>query len=239
MKTATETAATDTATTRRTTNPGQERGRGVAQPNWSWRALLVASGVTGLLGGSMHPSSDTSKDPIRREFATMMNDDAWIPGHALMALSALLLALAVYQIHRRGLWASARKPLTVGLVVFPLYVVEALFHLFSYIDADRLEAGDFPPIAWTHVGLAAVLYPATGALVVWLAWTLARQWEIWQRVFAFGAIVGGIAFALALPLTLAFPDMETSPFFALGGILPALWSIAAGLIGIRTPANSA
>ena len=94
-----------------------------------------------------------------------------------------------------------------------------------------LHAGHTAPIAFTHLGLAAVLYPVSGLAVVYLAGTLARIQRGLRRVVALLGVVGGLAHAVVVPLTFLSPDTEFTPLFAVAGVLLALWALGTAATG--------
>lgn len=197
-----------------------------------WRAPLVAAGVILMIGGPMHPSAP-SELSMRGQFATMMDDDAWIPAHSLLALGVGLIAWGLYEVYRRNAWPHVnRQALRIAVIAIGLYVIEALFHLFSYVDADRLRAEEFAPIAYIHIGLAAVMYPVSGIAISWLSVHLFRAWSVPAKVFAAAGIVGGLLHAFSVPVALIDPHAETDWLFAGAGILTSLWALSLGLVGI-------
>ena len=199
-----------------------------------WRVALVASGVLGAVGGPMHPSSE-STDPMREELATMTSDPGWVPGHSLLAVGTVLMALGLWGAWRTRAWPAAGRVVLVAAVAVSVYVLETVAHLLAVVDSDELAAGEAAPVAFTHLTMATVLYPVTGIAVVALAVTLARrQWHGASVALAVPGVVGGVAHASAVPLTLLLPDAEITPVFAVAGMMLALWSIAAGLVGART-----
>lgn len=201
---------------------------------YGWRIALVLSGLIALIGGPQHPDSD-AKDPLREELAVMTADPAWVPSHALLLVSVGLLTVGLVAVRREPGWpASAGSALRVAGAAMVLYTIEAAFHLAAVIDSDRLAAGEFAPIAFTHIALATVLYPVSGLAILFLAWKLLPTWTLPQRVFAVAGMVGGLLHATALPTTLLFSETETSPMFAFAALLIAVWSIAVGLVGLRS-----
>jgi hypothetical protein len=202
-----------------------------------WRVALVASGALSAIGGPMHPSSD-SEEPIREELATMTADPSWVPGHSLIAVGTLLMALGLWGAWRTRAWPRAGRVVLVAAAAVSVYVLETIAHLAAVVDSDELASGEAAPVAFTHLAMAAVLYPVTGIAVVALAITLARrQWTGASRALAVPGVIGGVAHASAVPLTLLLPDAEITPVFAVAGMMLALWSIAAGLVGIRSVAT--
>ena len=214
------------------TSPTRPDPTAVSRPHRAAAAALIASGVLLLVGGSMHPGAPKDLG-LRQEFAIMMSDDAWIPGHALIVLSTVLLAAGLTVLLRRAPDGPERSTLRFARLAVSLYVVETVLHLFSFVDADRLRDGVFAPIAFAHIGLAAVLYPVSGLAVALLAARWWRRWSAPARTFAATGIVAGILHGLSVPLTLTFGDLDTAPLFAFGAIGIAIWSIAAGVVQLR------
>lgn len=206
------------------------------RPDLWWRAALVAGGVLMLVGGPMHPDSPAELS-LREELAFMMDDDAWVPAHAVLFVAVALFTFGLWRVRRVGEWPTrAAGALRFAVVAFALYTVEAFVHLIAVVDVDRLRDGEFAPVAFTHLALGTVLYPFSGLALVYLAWRLLPTWSLPQRAFAVAGMVGGAFHAAALPTTLILRDTEVSFMFAIAGILLAVWSVAAGLVGLRTAA---
>ncbi len=200
---------------------------------FGWRIALVASGAVSLAGGALHPDSDAA-DPLREELAVMTADPRWVPGHSLLVLGTLLLVGALYMARLQRVWPRATdRAVLVATVAFALYAVETVFHLAAAVDADALHEGHAAPVAFTHIGLAAVLYPVSGTALVVAAVTLGRALGGPARLVAALGVVGGVAHAAAVPLLLLFPDLEVTPLFAASGVLTALWAIGTGVVGAR------
>ena len=202
-----------------------------------WRLPLVASWLLMVIGGPMHPDAE-AEDSLRQELATMTADDRWVPGHTLIAVATLLLAVGLWGAYRSGAWPTARTALRWGAVAISLYVVETVMHLAAAVDSDALAAGESAPVAFGHIGLALVLYPVSGLAVAWLAWSLGRAWGGPARLLALTGILGGLVHAASVPLTVALPDVEATPLFASAGMLLALWSLSVGLVGLSHGAGS-
>lgn len=202
--------------------------------NNGWRIAMILSGIVAFVGGPQHPSSD-AKDSLRTELAVMTADPAWIPSHILILLSVLLLTGGLLGARRDQNWPTqATSALRIAGVAMALYAVEAAFHLAAAVDSDRLASGDFAPIAFTHIALAAVLYPVSGLAIIHLSWKLLPTLSLPQRTLAVAGVLGGLLHAAAIPTTLIFGDLETSPMFAFAALLIAVWSIGIGLVGIRS-----
>ncbi|TFV73873.1 hypothetical protein E4P39_14045 [Blastococcus sp. CT_GayMR19] len=204
-----------------------------------WRLALLASGATLLAGGPMHPDSDASGS-MREELATMTADEMWVPGHTLVVIGTVLLVVGLWMARRRQVWPQAAgRPLAVAVVALSLYAVETVFHLAAVVDSHALDAGHAAPVAFTHLGLAAVLYPVSGLAVVYLATTLARIQGGLRRVVALLGVVGGLAHAVVVPLTFLSPDTEFTPLFAVAGVLLALWALGTAATGARAEKTAA
>jgi hypothetical protein len=203
-------------------------------PSTRWRLALGLAGAAMALGGPLHPESDGA-DPLREELATMTAGDTWVLSHSLLAVGAALLAVGLWVAHRGGTWpASTHRALRVAAVALTAYVVETVFHLAAVIDSDALAAGDPAPVAFSHIGLALVLYPVSGIALAWLGAVLFRAVALPEKVFGVVAVVGGLLHAASVPLTIVFPDVELTPVFAASGMLFAAWSLGVGVSGLRT-----
>ena len=190
----------------------------------AWRIALVASGLATINGGRLHPGADPA-DPFRQELATMTAHEHWVPGHILTMVGAILLVVGLRLATRLEWSARTVRALRIGSMVFALYVVETVAHLMSFVDSHALATGGSAPVAMTHVALATVLYPLSGAALVHLAVTLAREWPLPWRLVAVVGVVAGVVHALSVPMTLLLPDAELSPMFAVAGVGTALWAI--------------
>jgi uncharacterized membrane protein YozB (DUF420 family) len=207
--------------------------------NHGTRLALIASGLTMLIAGPLHPSSD-AKDSAKQELATMTAADSWVLAHSLIVLSTALLACGLWLAYRQSNRpASARRAMFIAAVAISIYVVETIFHLASAVDTEALRDGDSAPVALTHMLLASVLYPVSGLAIAYLAARLFSGWTLPQKVFAVAGVAGGLLHALSVPMVLALPDTELSFMFAGAGILIAVWSVAAGVLDIRGAAGPA
>jgi hypothetical protein len=207
--------------------------------NQEWRLALCTAGVIVLIAGPMHPESD-AHDSIREELATMTGNERWVPVHSLLVVSAILLATGLWLAHRNNVWPwLSRRTLLVVAIALSAYVVESIFHLAAAVDVDHLAAGEASPVAFTHLALSVVLYPVSGLAIAVLAAKQLSVWTLGQRTFAVAGMIGGVVHAVSVPMTLALPNIELSPMFAISGILIALWSISTGLVGVRSQARPA
>lgn len=201
-----------------------------------FRPLFIAGGLSMALSGPLHPESDAA-DSTRVELATMTAGDTWLVSHAGVAIGTALLAAGLWAAHRSGRWpATVQRSLRVAAVAVSVYVLETVMHLAAWLDRDALAAGDPAPIAFTHLGMAAVLYPISGLALAALAARLAGASTGGNRVLAGVGVVAGLLHAVSVPLTIAVPDLETTPIFASAGTLLAAWALGTGIAGVRTAA---
>ncbi len=198
-----------------------------------WRALFVLAGATMAIGGPLHPDAD-AEDSLRDELATMTSGDTWVLSHSLIAVGTALLAIALWTAYRGRSWpASVQRALRAAAVTMSLYVVETVFHLASVVDSDRLANGETAPVAFTHVGLALLLYPVTGLTFAWFNARLFRAVAPLERTAPVVGVVAGLLHATSVPLTVVFPDLEVTPVFASAGMLLATWSLLIGVFGVH------
>lgn len=222
--TTTTTATTTTATTTATTTDGAGR---------RWRPLLATGGLCTALAGPLHPESDSSGS-MREELAEMTAGGTWVASHTGIAVGTALVAAGLWAASRSGRWpAATHRALRIAAVAVSVYVLETVLHLAAVLDRDALAAGDPAPIAFTHLGLAAVLYPISGLAVAALAARLFTASAGANRVLAAVGVVAGVLHAVVVPLTIAAPDLETTPIFAAAGTLLAAWALGTGIAGIR------
>ena len=198
-----------------------------------WRIFLVLAGLATAFGGSRHPEGD-AKDSLTGELATMTSGDTWVLSHTFLAIGTALLATGLWSAYRNRSWPnSTRRALHVAAITMSLYVVETLFHLASAIDSDALADGDVAPIAFTHVGLALVLYPVSGLTFAWMNTRVFRAATLPMKTFGVVGVVAGLLHAASVPMTIVLPDTELSPVFASAGMLLAIWSLGMGIGGMR------
>ena len=200
-----------------------------------YRPLLAASGLLAVAGGGMHPDADAAGS-VSDDLLEMTADPTWVAGHALTAISAVLLAAGLWALHRSGGGLPVRTAgaVEVAAVAVSLYVVETLFHLAAVVDSDALAAGEFASVAGTHVLLSAVLYPVSGVALALLGLALLREGRGRLRAVALAAVLGGALHAVSVPLVLLWPDTDGSPLFAGAGVLLALWSLLTAITGVPT-----
>jgi hypothetical protein len=179
-----------------------------------WRPLLVAGGLCMALAGPLHPESDASGS-MREELAEMTAGGTWVASHTGTALGTALLAAGLWEASRSGRWpAATHRALRIAAIAVSVYVLETVMHLAAVLDRDALAAGDAAPIAFTHLGLALVLYPISGVALAALALRLTGASRGGNRVLAAVGVVAGLLHAVSVPLTFAAPDLETTPIFA-------------------------
>lgn len=201
----------------------------------SYRPLLALSAVLAVAGGGMHPGADPAGS-VRDDLAEMTADPSWVTGHALTAVSAVLLAWALWALHRSGAGLPVRtaRAVRIAAVAVSLYVLETLFHLAAVVDSEALAAGQLAPVSGAHVLLSAVLYPVSGCALVLLGLAVLREGRGAPRAGAVLAVLGGAMHAAAVPLVLLRPDADGAPLFAGGAVLLALWSLLTATTGMPT-----
>lgn len=200
-----------------------------------WRLPVAAAGLLLVAGGGMHPEAPDDLS-FRDNLAAMMEDDAWVPGHTLVAVSAALVLVALVAVRRSGAWPVTPRLLRLATVAAGLNLVEAVLHTASVVDKDQLAAGETPPVTLGHLIAAVIAYPLFGAAIAALAWTLARNWSPPLRAVSGAGIVGGIATAFSAPLVVVARVQEFDLLFAVGAIGIALWLTVLGLAGLRATA---
>jgi len=196
---------------------------------WPW--AMAAGGVLFLIGGPLHPSSDSSL-PESQATAELIGGGTWIPSHALILAGAIGYLIGLFGLarSRMPLSTSARRAAWVAEVGAVLLAVEGVFHLGAFLDEDAALAGDSIPILSTHMALSLVVYPlftfAVGALAV-----LSRRTLTHPVVGAVGAI-GAVAFGVA-PALVGLASIEAlALLFPLGGALIALWFTVVGVTAL-------
>lgn len=195
------------------------------------RVAFVGSGATMMIGAPHHPSSDANHS-LRHELATMTAHEDWVFAHSFVVASMALFATGLWLAHRSRTWAeSTHRALRLAAVALSIYVVETVFHLASKVDSQALADGDGAPVAFTHMALAAVLYPVSGAAIAFLGWKVFTAYPWGRRPIAALAMIGGVMHGLSVPLTLIFGDTEFTPLFAGAAMILAVFAISVGLVG--------
>jgi hypothetical protein len=197
-----------------------------------WRPLMAAAGLVLLVAGGMHPDAPNDLS-FRDTLAAMMDDGKWVPAHALLTVSMVLLAAGLVAARRRGVWPAAARLLPFAILAAAVNTVEAVLHTVSVVDTDELAAGESPPIAVAHLVAAVIAYPMLGVAVAALAWKLMPSWSPGWRAFSIIAMIGGIAYTLSTPLVVVARLGDADFLFPLGAIPMALWFTLVGIVGVR------
>ncbi len=205
-------------------------------PRVPWRPLIGLAGVVSFVGGGMHPQAPDGLQ-FRDSLAAMMADGAWVPGHALLGIGSALALAGLLAVRRTGAWPAASTALPFAVVAAAINTLELVFHTAAVIDRDELAAGEWPPLALVHLGMAVAAYPLFGVAIAWLAWRLLASWSLPLRAVSVAGIVGGIANALAAPLTILLRDPDFAFLFPIGGIGISIWLAVMGLAGLRSTAD--
>ncbi len=212
---------------------GHEMGTGVR----NWRPWVVAAGSLLFIGGGMHPEGGDGLS-IRANFALMMADDAWVPGHSLMAVGAALLLVGVLLARRERAWPVPDTVMRFGVVAAAANVVELVIHTIVVVDKDALASGETQVLTALHLATAVAFYPLYGVAVAVLAFRLAGAWGRPLLAVSAVGVVGGVANALSAPLVILTEDSSYAVLFPVAGIAISVWLVAFGLAGARSPRPS-
>jgi hypothetical protein len=195
-----------------------------------WRPLFVVGGLLWVMGGATHPSAPTDLS-FNDNLAVMMEQDAWVPSHSLMAVGMTLILVGLVVVRRGGTFPVTSRLMTFALVAAALNVVEMVVHTMAFVDRQELAADEAAPIAFTHLGLALIAYPLLGVAVVLLALRLARESTLLRTVAVIG-VVGGAANALSVPLAAATGGNTFDFLFPVGAIGIAAWLVGVAAVGL-------
>jgi hypothetical protein len=196
---------------------------------WPW--AFSTGGILFLVGGMLHPRSDSSL-PEAQATAQSLGAATWIPSHAFILASAIaffigLLGLARSHMRfatppRRAAWVAA------GGALF--FAVEGVFHLGAFADQDAVLAGEDTTFLSTHMTLSLVVYPLFSVAVAALAVLSGRV--VTHPGVSVIAVIGAAAFGTA-PALVGLAGIEAlGPLFPIGGLLLALWFTVAGLTAV-------
>ena len=201
------------------------------------RPLIVLGALASAVGGNLHPEAPEGLS-FRDNLVAMMDDPAWVPGHAIATIGLALLTAGLVIAKRRGAWPSVSGLLPFAAISAGAYALEMAVHTASVVDKDQLAGGGIGAVAGVHLALAVLTSPFFGAATVLLAVRLFRTWAVPLRPFAALGVIGGVATALAAPLTVGFQDPEFAALFPIAGIGTSVWFLVAGLAGLRQPART-
>ena len=200
------------------------------------RPLLVIGALATAVGGNLHPEAPEGLS-FRDNLVAMMDDGAWVPGHAIATVGLALIAAGLLVARRNGAWPAAARLLPFAALAAAAYALEMAVHTAAVVDQDRLAEGGIGIVAGTHLALAVLTSPVFGLATVALAVRLVRTWAVPLRPFALLGVIGGVATTLAAPLTVGFQDPEYAALFPIAGIGTSVWFLVAGLAGLRQPAH--
>lgn len=206
----------------------------LTSPIRHWRLALGLSGLFLFAGGPLHPEGDANLD-FYGATASMLADPNWVPSHALMLVSFVLLLLGLIGLARSGLMQGRMATLT-RVVVFGavVAVVEGVLHLMAVVDTAALKAGGSTPILNAHLGLAVVAYPLIGLPFAALAWFGGLRRMLTHPVVGAIGALGGISHGIAAPIVILSRDQRFS-FLFMGAIFIAIWLIVVGVSHFRQP----
>lgn len=196
---------------------------------WPW--ALTAGGVLFLIGGPLHPGTDTSL-PEAQATAESIGAATWIPSHALILAGATGYLIGLFGLARSPmpLPTAARRAAWVAAIGGVLLAIESVVHLGAFLDEDAALAGDATPVLSTHMALSLVVYPVFTFAVAALA-VLSRNALTHPVVGIIGAI-GAIAFGVA-PALVGLADIEAlAVLFPIGAAVLALWFTVVGVTAL-------
>lgn len=200
---------------------------------------MLASVVTFVIGGSLHPAQDPTL-PEAAGLAAWIGDAQWVPSHALLLVAAILLVPGLLGLLAARPWLStaARRAGWVAVVAAALWALEGVPHLAAASESAAAAAGQPTPILFSHMVLSLFAYPLIGLSVAALAVLGGRR--LAHPAFAVAAVVGGVAWAAA-PWAVGPLGIEgAGVLFPVGGNLMVLWfaAVAVGeLVGRRSGAR--
>ena len=204
----------------------------VTRPIERWRIALGVAGLLLIAGGPLHPDAHPELD-FFRSTALMLSDPGWVPSHALMLASFVVLLAGLIGLVRSGCLtgrsATVARVATIGGVVA---VVEGVLHLAAVVDAAALQAGTPTPILDAHLALAVVAYPAIGLPLAVLAWLGGRSRMLTHPLLGALGALGAFLHGIAAPVVVTTRDQQFSFLFQ-GAILFAIWLVAVGIGRVR------
>ena len=191
---------------------------------WPW--ALIASAVTFVVGGTLHPDQDPTL-PQAETLPAWIGHPLWVPSHALILAAAVLLVPGLVGLlaARPTLSVGARRAGRVAVVAAVLWAIESVPHLGAASESAAAAAGQGTPMLAAHMVLALLGYPLLGLSVATLAVLGGRA--LAHPLFTPPAMVGGVAWTLAPWLVGPFRVEGASVLF-LGGMFLALWIAAVG-----------
>lgn len=201
-----------------------------------WRTALALAGITMTLGGPRHPNPHLDLS-FEESTALMLADARWVPAHAMILVSYVLL-FAGLLLWRR--WADlpvgVERWARVTLVVLPFAMLEMAFHTASVVDLARLRAGEPTPILSAHLWLALIVNPVLTVAVAGLALGAGRLRRLGSSWTGWVAI-GGVLYGVASVYVILTHDQRASPLFAIGALFLALWSVLVAVWPARRTAD--
>jgi len=199
--------------------------------NISWRPLVAVAGLLTFVGGAMHPDASAANLPLRANFASMMANGSWVPGHLIMTVGGAFLLGGVVLARRD--WPLSDALLRLALVAAVLNLVELVIHTAVVVDEAALRAGETHVLTALHLAGSGISYPLFGITVAILAWRLAGAWSRPLWVVSAVGIIGGICNALSTTLALLTGDSNYGFLFPVAGISISVWLFVLGVAGLR------
>ena len=197
-------------------------------PIRQWRLTLGLAGLFLFVGGPLHPEGDPSLG-FDGTTAMMLADPNWVPSHALMLVSFILILPGLVGLARSGLLGDASSPLMrVAIVGAVVAVVEGVLHLVAVVDSEALRAGASTPILSAHLALAVVAYPLLGLPLAAIAWFGGRGRVLTHPIVGALGVIGGVSHGIAAPIVVLSRDSRFAVLF-MGAVFLAIWLIAVGV----------
>lgn len=195
----------------------------------AWRPLFIAGGALVIAGGSQHPRGE--------HMLAMLTDPVWLQGHAMQFAGFALLAAGLGLYHRGAPAGRTRWWAGAAAVMMMLDALEMGVHTMAYVDAGALPAGAFhagaaTPVLTTHLWLATLIHPVTGAVVIGLILAGMRERALGSRWIGWLGIVGAVAHLAVMPLVFLLRIPEFGILFPMIMFM-ALWFTLAGLWPVR------
>lgn len=191
-------------------------------------ALALTTGGLVIAAGALTHPLPHEEDGASSTLAVMLADGNWVPSHGLKLLGVVLVCIALATLIRTDAAIADRRLVVacwLALVGAGVATVELIPHLLAYTEADAAAAGGSTPLVDVHQALQIVSTPLFGVGIAWLAVVGAGR-ELGHPLLAVPAVVGGVAYAAAGPITYVAEGF--SLLFA-GVVGMAVWLVGSGL----------
>jgi hypothetical protein len=188
------------------------------------RVYLLLAGIGILIGGPMHPNGT---------MVQMLADPAWLPGHALIDASFVLLLLALLRIRVTiDLPPATRRWIMPAIVGTALQVIEMTMHAAAYVDRNHLAAGEPTPVLSTHLAMTIPIYPIFGVTLLLFLIAAQRDKVLGSPWIGWIGVLGIIGHALSAPLVVGLNIAAAGLLFPMLALL-GVWEVLAAAIPRR------